>query len=133
MERRLAAILVADVVGYSRITEKDEAATFEQRLSAPQELFKPKIAKHDGRIGAGSRGPQAQRARGSRIALRYAATIPLVNRERFFIMKGLTLLASAAAAFAFIGSASADTLSDVKGRGSLICGTNTGLAGFATQ
>jgi general L-amino acid transport system substrate-binding protein len=47
-------------------------------------------------------------------------------------MKGLTLLASAAA-FAFIGSASADTLSDVKGRGSLICGINTGLAGFATQ
>jgi class 3 adenylate cyclase len=47
----LAAILVADVVGYSRITEKDEAATFERRLSAPQELFKPKIAKHDGRIG----------------------------------------------------------------------------------
>jgi len=50
-------------------------------------------------------------------------------------MKKRTLLASAAAvaAFAFIGSASADTLSDVQGRGSLICGTNTGLAGFATQ
>jgi len=49
-------------------------------------------------------------------------------------MKILTLLASAAAvaAFAFIGSASADTLSDVQGRGSLNCGTNTGLAGFAT-
>jgi len=49
-------------------------------------------------------------------------------------MKKLTLLASAAAvaAFAFIGSASADTLADVQGRGSLNCGTNTGLAGFAT-
>jgi len=48
-------------------------------------------------------------------------------------MKILTLVASAAAvaAFAFIGSASADTLSDVQGRGSLNCGTNTGLAGFA--
>ncbi len=48
-------------------------------------------------------------------------------------MKKLTLLASAAAvaAFAFIGSASADTLSDVQARGSLNCGTNTGLAGFA--
>jgi len=49
-------------------------------------------------------------------------------------MKRLILLASAAAvaAFASIGSASADTLSDVQGRGSLNCGTNTGLAGFAT-
>jgi general L-amino acid transport system substrate-binding protein len=49
-------------------------------------------------------------------------------------MKKLSLLASAAAvaAFAFIGSASADTLSDVQGRGTLTCGTNTGLAGFAS-
>ncbi len=48
-------------------------------------------------------------------------------------MKKLSLLASAAAvaAFAFIGSASADTLSDIKTRGSLNCGVNTGLAGFA--
>jgi general L-amino acid transport system substrate-binding protein len=49
-------------------------------------------------------------------------------------MKKLTLLASATAiaAFAFIDSASADTLSDVQAHGSLNCGTNTGLAGFAT-
>jgi general L-amino acid transport system substrate-binding protein len=49
-------------------------------------------------------------------------------------MKKLTLLASAAAvaAFAFIASASADTLSDVQGRGTLNCGVNgpTGLPGF---
>jgi general L-amino acid transport system substrate-binding protein len=49
-------------------------------------------------------------------------------------MKILTLLAlsTAIAAFAFFGSASADTLSDVQAHGSLNCGTNTGLAGFAT-
>jgi general L-amino acid transport system substrate-binding protein len=49
-------------------------------------------------------------------------------------MKKLTLLASATAiaAFAFIDSASADTLSDVQAHGSLNCGTNTGLSGFAT-
>jgi general L-amino acid transport system substrate-binding protein len=48
-------------------------------------------------------------------------------------MKLWKLLASAAAvaSFAFVGSASADTLSDVKARGSLNCGVNTGLAGFA--
>jgi general L-amino acid transport system substrate-binding protein len=61
-------------------------------------------------------------------------TIPLANPGKGLIMKKLTLLASAAAvaAFAFIGSASADTLSDVQARGSLNCGTNTGLVGFAT-
>ena len=30
MERRLAAILAVDVVGYSRLMEHDEAATFER-------------------------------------------------------------------------------------------------------
>jgi general L-amino acid transport system substrate-binding protein len=61
-------------------------------------------------------------------------TIPLANPGKGLIMKKLTLLASAAAvaAFAFSGSASADTLSDVQARGSLNCGTNTGLVGFAT-
>src|SRR5262245_42180762 len=49
-------------------------------------------------------------------------------------MKRIAFSASVAtvAALTFIGSASADTLSDVQGRGSLNCGTNTGLAGFAT-
>lgn len=48
-------------------------------------------------------------------------------------MKQLHLLASAAAVatVALIGSAAADTLSDVQGRGSLNCGVTTGLAGFA--
>jgi general L-amino acid transport system substrate-binding protein len=49
-------------------------------------------------------------------------------------MKKLSLLASAAAvaAFAFVGSASADTLADVTARGTLVCGVNgpTGLTGF---
>ena len=31
MERRLAAILAADVVGYSRLMEQGEAGTFERR------------------------------------------------------------------------------------------------------
>ena len=36
MERRLAAILAADVVGYSRLMEQDEAGTF-TRLRAHRE------------------------------------------------------------------------------------------------
>jgi len=48
-------------------------------------------------------------------------------------MKQLHLLASAAAVatVALMGSALADTLSDVQGRGTLSCGVTTGLAGFA--
>src|SRR6185312_8238221 len=50
MERRLAAILVADVVGYSRLMEQDEAGTFERLRVYRKELFEPEIAKHQSRI-----------------------------------------------------------------------------------
>jgi general L-amino acid transport system substrate-binding protein len=48
-------------------------------------------------------------------------------------MKQWTLLASAAAvaSVALVGSAAAATLDDIKARGALNCGVNTGLAGFA--
>ena len=48
--RRLAAILSADVVGYSRLIESDEAGTrvaFNRHLD---ELIRPEIAGHDGRL-----------------------------------------------------------------------------------
>ena len=50
MERRLAAILAADVVGYSRLMEQDEAATFERLQTHRKALFEPQIEKHHGRI-----------------------------------------------------------------------------------
>jgi class 3 adenylate cyclase len=50
MERRLAAILAADVVGYSRLMEQDEADTFERLRAHRTELFGPEIEKHHGRI-----------------------------------------------------------------------------------
>jgi len=49
-QRRLAAILAADVVGYSRLMEADEAATFERLRAHRKELFEPEIARHHGRI-----------------------------------------------------------------------------------
>src|SRR5512145_3310306 len=49
-QRHLAAILVADVVGYSRLMEQDEADTFERLRAHRKELFEPEIAKHHGRI-----------------------------------------------------------------------------------
>ncbi|MGH6928807.1 MAG: adenylate/guanylate cyclase domain-containing protein, partial [Dongiaceae bacterium] len=50
MERRLSAVLAADVVGYSRLMEEDEAATFERLRAHRQGLFEPEIARHHGRI-----------------------------------------------------------------------------------
>ncbi len=50
VERRLAAILAADVVGYSRLMESDEAGTLSLLKSYRENLIDPKIAEHSGRI-----------------------------------------------------------------------------------
>jgi adenylate cyclase len=50
MDRRLAAILAADVVEYSRLMETDEAGTFERLRAHRKELFEPEISKHHGRV-----------------------------------------------------------------------------------
>lgn len=50
MERRLAAILAADVVGYSAMMEADEAGTFERLRSARRDVIEPEITRHHGRI-----------------------------------------------------------------------------------
>src|ERR1700757_3772922 len=48
--RRLAAILAADVVGYSRLMGADEEGTHERFKAHLVELIDPKIAEHHGRI-----------------------------------------------------------------------------------
>ena len=50
MERRLAAILAADVVGYSRLMGEDEVGTLERLKSLRKELVQPKIIERKGRI-----------------------------------------------------------------------------------
>jgi TolB-like protein/class 3 adenylate cyclase len=50
MERKLAAILAADVVGYSALMERDEAGTFDRLQAGRKELFEPEIQKRHGRI-----------------------------------------------------------------------------------
>jgi len=50
MERRLTAILAADVVGYSRLMEADETATLMSLKAHRDELLEPEIAGHNGRI-----------------------------------------------------------------------------------
>jgi TolB-like protein/class 3 adenylate cyclase/Flp pilus assembly protein TadD len=48
--RRLAAILAADVVGYSRLMRADEEGTHERFKAHRRELVDPKITEHHGRI-----------------------------------------------------------------------------------
>ena len=50
VERRLAAILAADVAGYSRLMERDEAGTLARLRALRRDLIDPKIAEHKGRI-----------------------------------------------------------------------------------
>lgn len=50
MERKLAAILAADVVGYSKLMAQDEDATLAQLKAHRSDLFDPKVAEHNGRI-----------------------------------------------------------------------------------
>ena len=50
MERRLTAILAADVVGYSRLMGNDEAGTLAQLKEIRQAVVDAKIAEHRGRI-----------------------------------------------------------------------------------
>src|SRR6266567_2054805 len=50
MDRKLAAILAADVVGYSALMERDEAGTHQRLMAGRKELFDPEIARHHGRI-----------------------------------------------------------------------------------
>jgi TolB-like protein/class 3 adenylate cyclase len=49
LERRLAAILAADVVGYSRLMEEDEAGTLAALKRHRKELIDPKAAQYNGR------------------------------------------------------------------------------------
>ena len=49
IQRRLAAILAADIAGYSRLMHEDEAATVRD-LKAHQSVILPLIGRHGGRI-----------------------------------------------------------------------------------
>ena len=49
-QRRLAAILAADVVGYSKLVGSDEAGTLAQLLALRTNIIEPAIGKHAGRL-----------------------------------------------------------------------------------
>jgi class 3 adenylate cyclase len=49
-DRRLAAILAADVVGYCRLIERDETGTLDRLRAQRRDVIEPVLADHGGRI-----------------------------------------------------------------------------------
>lgn len=49
-QRRLAAIMVADIVGYSRMMEVDEAGTLDTWKERRRDTLEPVVFSHGGRI-----------------------------------------------------------------------------------
>ncbi len=50
LERRLAAILAADVVGFSRMMEKDETGVLAELKARRRNILMPQLARHKGRV-----------------------------------------------------------------------------------
>ena len=50
VERRLAAILAADIVGYARLIERDEAGTLAAMRTLRKAAIEPLLTEHHGRI-----------------------------------------------------------------------------------
>jgi class 3 adenylate cyclase len=63
IERWLAAILAADVAGYSRLIGIDEEGTLAALKALRRELIDPKIAEHRGRIDL----RQSRRSKAARV------------------------------------------------------------------
>jgi adenylate cyclase len=50
MERKLAAIMAADIVGYSLMMAENEASTYKELRTVFDSLIEPTVARHGGRI-----------------------------------------------------------------------------------
>src|SRR6187200_979157 len=50
VDRRLTAVLAADVVGYSRLVQRDEQGTLDRLKAHRKELIEPLVIEHGGRV-----------------------------------------------------------------------------------
>ena len=71
--RRLAAILAADVVGYSRLMGKDEAGTLAALKARRKEVLEPLVALHRGRVF---------KIAGDGVLVEFASAVHAVHRQR---------------------------------------------------
>ena len=74
--RRLAAILAADVAGYSRLIGSDEAGTLGRLRAIRAEVIDPAIAAHNGRLVRRGGTAHRNRASGPGIAKRLREAVP---------------------------------------------------------
>ena len=74
--RRLAAILAADVAGYSRLMGADEEGTLERLKALRRELLDPTIAEHHGRIPGASPGTKTT---GDGLLVEFASVVDAVR------------------------------------------------------
>jgi TolB-like protein/class 3 adenylate cyclase/rhodanese-related sulfurtransferase len=82
MERRLAAILAADMVGYSRLMAADEAGTLDRQNALRKELIDPKIAEYGGHLVKSTGDGILVEFPSVVDALRCAVTVQLAMSER---------------------------------------------------
>ena len=78
--RRLAAILAADVAGYSRLMGADEEGTLELLKALRRELVDPKIREHHGRITGDGMLVEFSRQRSHSIPISSGETCSSVGR-----------------------------------------------------
>src|SRR6476646_9571410 len=85
-QRRLAAIVAADVVGYSRLMGRDETGTLARLRAHRKERFEPTLARHGGRLvkltgdGALAEFPSAVDALSA--AIEFQQAMAEANREQ---------------------------------------------------
>jgi class 3 adenylate cyclase len=91
-QRRLAAILGAEVVGYSRLMRRDEEGTLERMRLLRIELFDPIISQYSGRILWASINPRRVLCRhtGSQISL--PVSRPALSNHLRFGLSGTAYL-----------------------------------------
>jgi len=99
-ERRLAAIMLADIAGYSALMERDESRTFARLQTLREQVINPKVAEFGGRIikttgdGFLAEFPSATAALGCGITIQrtnFAQEATKDEAERFHLRIGINL------------------------------------------
>jgi adenylate cyclase len=99
-ERKLAAIMLADIAGYSTLMERDESRTFARLRVLREQLINPKVAEFGGRIikttgdGFLAEFPSATAALGCGITMQRINHAQEANKdaaERFHLRIGINL------------------------------------------
>jgi adenylate cyclase len=99
-ERRLSAIMLADIAGYSALMERDEARTFARLRTLRDEVVNPKISEFGGRVikttgdGFLAEFPSATAALGCGVAIQRMNISQEADKdeaERFHLRMGINL------------------------------------------